>query len=76
MATATIAKSEMRKNNNIVFGYGEVPGVENEETGEVIYGLPGGHSTQCENKALAFAQSLDKAIRANLKSTNQLLRVA
>ena len=76
MATATIAKSEMRKNNNIIFGYGEVPGVENEETGEVIYGLPGGHSTSCAEEALAYAQLLDQTIRSSMKSINQLLGAA
>ena len=76
MATATIPKSEMRKNINIFFGYGQVPGIEDEETGEILYGLPGGESTTCPDKALVYAQKLDKAIRANLKSVDQLISAA
>lgn len=76
MATATIAKSEMRKNHNIFFGYAQVPGIENEETGEIRYGLPGGESTTCPDEALDYAQRLDKTIRANLKSLDQLLSAA
>lgn len=72
MATATIAKSEFRKNLNITIGYGEVPGMECEETGQVRWGLPGGAFTTCKEEAIRFAHSLDETIRANLKSVNQL----
>lgn len=76
MATATIAKSEMRKNENIVYGYGEVPTAIEEETGELLYGLPGGRSTKCPKEAMAYAVILDKNIRSRLKSVTQLMSVS
>ncbi len=74
MAVATIAKSEFRRNENIVEGYGEVPAHECEDTGKTVYGLPGGLKTTCRESAIKFARSLDAEIRKHLKSVEQLSR--
>ena len=71
MATAIIPKSEIRRDDNIRFGYGEVPAVEVE--GIVGWGLPGGQVIFSESEALEFAKKLDEEVRANMKNINQLL---
>jgi hypothetical protein len=71
MATATIPKSVFRKNNNIEFGYGEVPAIEiNGITG---WGLMGGIITFSEKEARAHACRLDTEIRKRLRNRKQLL---
>ena len=72
MATATVAKSVFRNTHNIVSGYGEVPGLEDEK-GQIYYGLPGGRITKCQKEALAFAEQLDHHIRKDMRSVNQLI---
>jgi len=71
MATSTIPKSEMRRNDNICFGYGELPAIEVE--GVPAWGLPGGQVVFQEREALAFAEQLDTEIRARLKHPKQLI---
>ena len=61
MATAIIPKSEIRRNDNIQVGYGEVPAVE--INGVIGWGLPGGHVTFSEREARTFAAQLDEIIR-------------
>ena len=72
MAVSTIAKSEFRRNDNVIEGYGEVPARVDEETGDTYYGLPGGQKTTCREKAMAFAKKLDQEIRSHLKDLRQL----
>ena len=74
MSTAIIPKSEMRRNDNIIVGYGEVPATVDEE-GIPGWGLPDGQITYSEEDAIAFASKLDRTIRAKLKSISQLTRV-
>jgi len=62
MSTAIIAKSEMRRNDNITVGYGEVPAVEVE--GVTGWGFPGGIVTFSEEVAISWAIKLDKEIRS------------
>jgi len=71
MATSVIPKSEMRKDDNIRVGYGEVPSITVE--GVPGWGLPGGKIVFQEREAIAFAQQLDSEIRIRLKSPKQLL---
>jgi hypothetical protein len=71
MATAIIPKSEMRRNDNISVGYGEVPAVT--VNGVTAWGLPGGRVTYSEEEALTFAIKLDKTIRQVVTSSQQLL---
>lgn len=71
MATSVIPKSEMRKDDNIRFGYGEVPAITVK--GVPGWGLPGGHIIFQEKEALAFAEQLDAEIRARLRNPKQLL---
>jgi len=62
MSTAIIAKSEMRKNDNIIIGYGELPAIE--IGGVQGWGVPGGLVTFSEEIAISWAIKLDKQIRA------------
>lgn len=71
MATKIVAASEMRKNENIQVGYGEVPAIEVE--GVAGWGLPNGRVTYLKSEAEAYAKCLDKEIRARLRSPAQLL---
>jgi|TARA_B110000037_G_scaffold84841_1_gene100680 hypothetical protein len=61
MSTAIIAKSEMRKNDNIIIGYGELPAIE--IGGVQGWGVPGGLVTFSEEIAISWAIKLDKQIR-------------
>ena len=73
MSTAIIAKSEMRKNDNITVGYGEVPAVEIE--GVLGWGLPGGLVTFSEEAAIGWAIRIDKEITSTPNfHPDQLLR--
>jgi hypothetical protein len=71
MATATIAKSEMRRNDNIIIGYAEVQAVIVE--GVLGWGFPGGGITFSEEIAIAWANKLNKEISRRMRSPNQLL---
>ena len=73
MATATIPKSVMRIDHNVVVGYGEVPASDFE--GILCWGFPGGEVTFSEEEAITMATQLDKEIRARLRDPNQLVRV-
>jgi hypothetical protein len=76
MAVSVIPKSEFRKNENIVEGYGEVPAVHIvSPDGDIItgWGLPDGSVTTREKDARAFARKLDEVIRRNMRSTDDLL---
>lgn len=72
MAVATVAKSVFRQNDNIVVGYGEVPAVHYR--GVVGWGLPGGEVTFREEIAIAWATRLDKVIRANMRTVDDIER--
>ena len=72
MATALIAKSAIRENNNISVGYGEVPAV-GFINGKIAWGLPNGELTADANTAREFASKLDATIRANLRDVKQLM---
>ena len=71
MATSVIPKSEMRKDDNIRFGYGEVPAITVE--GVQGWGLPGGKVVFTEKEAIDFAEQLDLEIRTRLKNPKQLI---
>lgn len=71
MATAIIPKSEMRRNDNVIVGYGEVPAID--INGVHGWGVPGGLVTFSEETAKKWATDLDRAIRAAIKDSNQLL---
>lgn len=75
MATAIIPKSEIRRNENITVGYGEVPFVV-KENGEKGWGLPAGGFTSNVFEARRFAEKLDIEIRKRMKDVNQLLTAA
>jgi hypothetical protein len=70
MSTATIPKSEMRRNDNIIVGLGEVPAVE--INGVPGWGLPGGAVTYSEETALGWAIDMDRKLRAVSKSPAEL----
>jgi len=70
MATATVAKSVMRNNDNISVGYGEVPAIKIH--GITAWGLPGGDITYSEEIALGWAIKLDSKIRAQIKDVTEL----
>ena len=74
MATAIIPKSEIRRNENIREGYGEVPSIWRD--GVKGWGLPGGIFTSSELVARKCAKQLDKNIRRNMTHINQLLSAA
>lgn len=74
MATAIIPKSEIRRNENIREGYGEVPAIWRD--GVKGWGLPGGLFTSSELIAHQYAKQLDKDIRRNMTHINQLLSAA
>ena len=74
MATSVIPKSEIRRNDNIQFGYAEVPAVEVE--GITGWGLPGGQVTFSESEALAFAKQLDADFKRRPKFDPSQLLVA
>ena len=71
MATAIIPKSEMRRNDNIIIGYGEVPTID--INGVKGWGFPGGLVTFSEEVAIGMAITLDKKIRKTMQSKDQLL---
>lgn len=71
MAVATVPKSEMRRKTSISYGYGEIPEARTED-GRTAWGLPGNVITYCYDEALAAAKKIDRLIRDNLKSPNQL----
>jgi hypothetical protein len=71
MATATVAKSVMRKNDNISVGYGEVPAVE--VFGIIGWGLPGGEVTYSEEIALGWAIKIDSEIRTRITNVTDLM---
>lgn len=71
MATPIIPKSEMRINNNMIVGFGELPAVVIDE--EPGWGLPDGTVTFCRETAKDYARTLDQLIRANLKDSKRLL---
>ncbi len=73
MATSVIPKSVFRRDDNIRYGYGEVPAIEVE--GVMGWGLPGGQVVFQEKEALNFARQLDAEIRTRLKDPQQLLTV-
>ena len=75
MATAILPKSEIRRNNNITSGYGEVPSVVNAE-GVAGWGLPAGGFTTCRFEARRYAERLDKEIRKRMTNINELLTAA
>jgi ADP-ribose pyrophosphatase YjhB (NUDIX family) len=74
VATAIIPKSEIRRNENIREGYGEVPSISRD--GVKGWGLPGGLFTSSELVARKCAKQLDKNIRRNMTHINQLLSAA
>jgi hypothetical protein len=76
MATAVIPKSEIRRNDNISVGYGEVPAFDCEETGRLGWGLPGGKVTFNESEARWWAGELNREIRRTLRDPSQLLTAA
>lgn len=74
MAASVIPKSEFRRNDNIIEGYGEVPAVDvNGVTG---WGLPGGLVTFSEAEAREYARRLDRELRRRVKNPKQLLTAA
>ena len=74
MSTAIVPKSEMRRNDNIIVGYGEVPAIS--INGVKGWGLPKGRVTFSEEDAIEYATQLDKAIRQNLRNKEQLLKAS
>lgn len=74
MATSVIPKSEIRVNNNIAVGFGEVPAVECSESGRMGWGLPGGKWTSCKETAHRWAEKLDREISRAMKSPAELLK--
>lgn len=75
MAVSVIPKSEFRRDENVIYGYGEVPAVCVEgPTGLMVmgWGLPGGEVTFSEREALKWAQAIDATIRRNMTSKAQL----
>lgn len=75
MATSVVPKSELRKNDNISVGYGEVPAVE-QPGGETCWGLPNGEIECDPDKAEAYARKLDETIRANMTDIGQLMHAS
>ena len=73
MATSVIPKSEIRRNDNIIDGYGEVPAFICEETGRQGWGLPGGHVTYDEAEARQFAGRLKAHLKRTVRNPKQLL---
>ena len=71
MAVATVPKSEMRRNDNIIVGYGEIPALY--VNGVLAWGLPGGLVTFREKEARQYASKLDQEIRRSLSHPTQLL---
>lgn len=76
MATSVIPKSEIRRNDNISEGYGEVPAFLCEETGRTCWGLPGGAVTYDEEEARLFAGKLNQHLLRTVKDPRQLLTAA
>ena len=77
MAVSVVPKSEFRRDDNIIEGYGEVPAVYLQAPdGSWItgWGLPNGDVTFREKEARAFAKKLDELIRQNMKSKEDLVR--
>ena len=72
MATSVVPKSELRENNNISVGYGEVPAVM-RANGQTCWGLPNGEVTCDPQRAKEFASKLDQTIRANMNDISQLM---
>lgn len=71
MATSIIPKSEFRRNENITYGYGEVPGTYLPD-GSIGWGLPGGIITKDRSEACRIAIELDAILKANIKSPSEL----
>jgi len=77
MAVSVIPKSEFRRDDNIVEGYGEVPAAYAQNAdGDVVQGwaLPDGRITFREEEARLMAKKLDEQIRASMKSPDDLIR--
>ncbi len=72
MATAIVPKSEARRSNSIICGFGEVPSVLTK-TGQIGWGLPGDTITFCEKEAQRAAQCLDTTIRTLMVTTTKSL---
>lgn len=73
MATSVIPKSEIRRNDNISEGWGEVPAFLCEETGRIGWGLPGGEVTYNEAEARLYAGKLNQLLLRITKNPRQLL---
>ena len=71
MATSIIPKSEFRRNENITYGYGEVPGIYLPD-GSLGWGLPGGIITSDRSEACKIAMELDSLLRAQINSPSEL----
>lgn len=72
MAVAVVPKSEFRRNENVIVGYGEVPSVI-DQNGRSGWGLPGGKIVYTVFEAKAYAKKLDDHIRKNMRNVSQLL---
>lgn len=73
MATSVIPKSEIRRNDNIIDGFGEVPAFICDETGRQCWGLPGGNVTYDEEYARQYAGRLKAHLRRTVRNPKQLL---
>lgn len=71
MAPTPINQEELYPTNDIIQGFGEVPGVYTEKG--VGWVLPGRSTTYCRDTALSYAKRLDRLIRANMPRYNRNL---
>lgn len=80
MAVATVPKSEFRKNDNVIFGLGEIASTvvtDSEGNNEIVGWVhPNGTITFREREALEWAKQLDAWFKQRIQHPSQLLRAA
>jgi|AntRauTorcE11897_2_1112592.scaffolds.fasta_scaffold69460_2 hypothetical protein len=71
MSSTLINQEELYQTNDVIHGFGEVPGVHTENG--IGWVLPGRSVTYCRDTALAYAKRLDRLIQANVPRYNRNL---
>jgi hypothetical protein len=71
MAAPIVPKSEIRKSESIVSGYGEMPAVKTDKG--TCWALPGAGLICCPKEAKKYAAKLDRMIQVNVQRTGRTL---
>ena len=59
-------KSGLRRNDNIIYGYAEIPATRWK--GQIAWGLPGGHKTTSREEATRMAMQINDLICKHMEN--------